>query len=285
MANTQAPQESRRATAGSVGLDLHATTRLVLTPQMGVQVVDSDFAGPLQPGTVGLLIGRSSTALRGLKVHPGIIDPDYTGIVKTMVESPKGIAAITPGDRIAQLVILPSLREQHSAKKKDRREKGFGSSGTDLTFLSLDLDKRPTLQLTVNGTKFTGLLDTGADKSIITSKDWPKGWPIQNSSHTLQVLGYANAPNISTNLLNWQDSEGHSGIIQPYVLELPVSLWGRDLMREMGYKLSNEYSEKAQSFMKDMGCHPDFGLGKFLQGSKDPITPQPRKPRQGLGFS
>ena len=69
---------------GSAGLDLRATSRIVLTSQMGVQLVDSDFKGPLDPGSVGLLIGRSSTTLRGLGVHPGIIDPDYTGVVKIM---------------------------------------------------------------------------------------------------------------------------------------------------------------------------------------------------------
>ena len=132
MANLQTSQGPQRATAGSAGLDFCATTRRVLTPQMGVQTVDSDFQGPLQPGTVGLLIGRSSTTLRGLRVHPGIIDPDYTGIVKIMVESPKGITAISPGDRIAQLIILPSLHDKHPAKDIERGDKGFGSSGTDL---------------------------------------------------------------------------------------------------------------------------------------------------------
>ena len=56
-------------------------------------------------------------------------------------------------------------------------------------------------------------------------------------------------------------------------------------MKSMGFKLSNEYSDKAQAIMKSMGCHPEFGLGKFLQGQKDPIEAKPRKPRQGLGFS
>ena len=56
-----------------------------------------------------MLIGRSSTTLRGLRVHPGILDPDYTGVVKIMVESPRGISAISPGDRIAQLVLLPAF--------------------------------------------------------------------------------------------------------------------------------------------------------------------------------
>lgn len=285
VAGPQTSQTPWRATAGSAGLDLRATTRLVLTPQMGVQIVESDFQGPLDPGTVGLLIGRSSTTLRGLRIHPGIIDPDYTGVVKIMVESPKGITAISPGDRIAQLILLPSLHDSHPAYDKEIGSKGFGSSGTDLTFLSLDLDQRPTLQLTINGTKIMGLLDTGADYSIIASKDWPQGWPIQVSSQTLQGLGYASAPNISANLLNWQDAEGHSGVMQPYVLELPVSLWGRDLMKSTGFKLSNEYSKESQNIMKSMGCHPNFGLGKYLQGRKEPIQAVPRKPKQGLGFS
>ena len=89
---------------------------------------------------VGLLLGRSSTTLRGLRVHPGIIDPDYTGVVKIMVEPPKDISAISPGDRIAQLVILPSMHEQHPAREVERGDKGFDLCGTGLTFLSLDLD-------------------------------------------------------------------------------------------------------------------------------------------------
>ncbi|XP_052606016.1 endogenous retrovirus group K member 7 Pro protein-like [Peromyscus californicus insignis] len=202
-----------------------------------------------------------------------------------MVESPKGITAISPGDRIAQLILLPSLYGAHPSYDKERGDKGFGSSGTDLTFLSLDLVQRPTLQLTVNGIKLMGILDTGADRSIIASKDWPRDWPIQVSSKMLQGLGYASAPNISASLLNWHDEEGHSGVMQPYVLELPVSLWGRDLMKSMGFKLSNEYSKESQDIMKKMGCHPNFGLGKFLQGRKEPIQATPRKPRQGLGFS
>lgn len=167
----------------------------------------------------------------------------------------------------------------------ERGDRGFGSSGSNLTFLSLDLDQRPTLQLTINGIKIMGLLDTGADKSIIAAKDWPKGWPMQMSTHTLQGLGYSNAPNMSANCLQWQDNEGHSGIIQPYVLELPISLRGRDLLKDMGFKLSNEYSISAQRIMERMGCHPSYGLGKFLQGHVEPSQTKPREKRQGLGLS
>ena len=112
----------RRATTGSAGLDLRSTTRLILTPQIGVQPIDTDFKGPLPKDTVGLLLGRSSSALKGLQITPGVIDPDYTGVVKVLVASPAGISAISPGDRIAQLLLLPSLHEYFPANIKIRGE-------------------------------------------------------------------------------------------------------------------------------------------------------------------
>ena len=247
--------------------------------------MESDFRGPLAPGTVGLLIGRSSSALKGLNVHPGVIDPDYMGVIKIMAESPKGVTVISPGDRIAQLIILPSLHDKFPAFNNERGEQGLGSSGIDSAFMSLDMDQRPTLELTIDNIKILGLLDTGADKSIIAKKDWPFGWPIQSSSQTLQGLGYAQTPDISARQLMWFDDEGHSGLIQPYVLELPVSLWGRDLLKDMGFKLSNEYSPTAQKMMSDMGYYPGLGIGRNLQGNKNPVQAQLRKPQQGLGFS
>ena len=86
---------------------------------MGVQLVESDFKGPLPPNTVGLLLGRSSVTLQGLVVHPGVIDSDYTGQVKIMVSSPRGIVAISPGDRIAQLFLLLSCHFKFPANDKE----------------------------------------------------------------------------------------------------------------------------------------------------------------------
>ncbi|XP_028635400.1 endogenous retrovirus group K member 6 Pro protein-like [Grammomys surdaster] len=134
--------------------------------------------------------------------------------------------------------------------------------GVDLIFLSLNLDQRPVLELNIEGKRILGLLDTGADRSIIAKKDWPSGWPVQSSSQTFQGLGYAKTPDMSARQLKWQDQEGHSGVVQPYVLELPISLWGRDLLKDMGFKLSNEYSLSAQRMMQDMGYAPGFGIGK-----------------------
>ena len=92
-----AVEQPRRTTRGSAGLNLSSATRLILTPPpMGVQLVDSDFKGPLPADTVGLILGRSSVTMQGLIVHPGVIDSDYTGQVKIMVSSPTGIVTISP---------------------------------------------------------------------------------------------------------------------------------------------------------------------------------------------
>ena len=252
---------------------------------MGIQAIDTDMKGPLPEGTVGLVLGRSSSTMKGLIVLPGVVDPDYTGSIKVMCQSPRGILSIAPGDRIAQLLLLPSLHDKFPAVNKERGDRGFGSTGTDVACLSLSLDERPMLTITIEGKQLVGLVDTGADRSIITSRDWPKSWPLQVSSQTLQGLGYAKAPQISAKELVWT-AEGQGGRFQPFVVEdLPLNLWGRDLQRQLKLTLTNDYSNIAQEIMMKSGYVPSKGLGKNLQGIAQPIVTQGNPERRGLGFS
>ena len=73
--------------------------------------------------------------------------------------------------------------------------------------------------------------------------------------------------------------------MQPYLLELPISLWGRDLLKDMGFKLSNEYSDTAKRIMQGMGYAPGCEIERYLQGCTSPIPLQQRQKKQGLGFS
>lgn len=135
---------------------------------------------------------------------------------------------------------------------------------------------------------YSGLLDTGADKRIISKKDWPKNWPLQATEQILRGLGYAQEPEKSTQILRWRDEEGYAGEFQPYVLEVPISPWRRDLLNEMGYVLSKEgvYSSKSQQMMQKMGHKPGQGLGEYSQGHISRISATSNVPaRKGLGFS
>lgn len=253
---------------------------------MGVQPIPSDFHGPLPLHTVGLLLGRSSNTLKGLIVHPGVIDQDYEGKLKVMCSSPRGIFPISPGDRIAQLLILPSCHEQYKTSDIKKGNNGVGSSNwQESAYLMVDLETRPTLSLKIEGKDFEGILDTGADKSIIATAWWPSNWPITQSEHSLQGLGYESAPAISAKTLKWKAREGQTGSFTPYVLPLPVNLWGRDILRGLGLKLMNEYSVSAQNMMMDMGYIPGQGIGKHHQGPTEPIRHAVKHDRHGLGFS
>lgn len=249
---------------------------------MGVQALPTGVHGPLPPGTMGLILGRSSSTIKGLFIAPGVIDEDYTGEIKIMTHSPSTISVIQSGQRIAQLILLPYARTGHTATSTQRGTEGFGSS--DLYWVQAIKAQRPELTLTVNGRKLTGVLDTGADVSVITQEQWPLSWPKQPALTQLQGIGQAASPEQSSNQLHWQDNEGHRGIFQPYIIpKLPVNLWGRDIMQEMGVYIYSP-SAPVTKQMFNQGLLPGQGLGKEGQGRIEPIMPEPRPLRAGLGY-
>ncbi|XP_054982139.1 endogenous retrovirus group K member 7 Pro protein-like [Sorex araneus] len=148
----------------------------------------------------------------------------------------------------------------------------------------MDLAKRPNLTLSIQGKRFEGIMDTGADRSIISSHWWPKGWPVAESEHELQGLGYTQCPSMSTQVLTWRTDEGSKGSFTPYVLPLPVNLWGRDVLTALGIVLTDQYSPQARKMMQGMGYIPGEGLGKNSSGITEPITAEGNQGKTGLGF-
>ena len=174
-------------------------------PQMSIQPVPVEPIPSLPPGTMGLILGRGSLTLQGLVVHPGVMDCQHSPEIQVLCSSPKGVFSISKGDRIAQLLLLPDNTREKSAGPEIKK---MGSSGNDSAYLVVSLNDRPKLRLKINGKEFEGILDTGADKSIISTHWWPKAWPTTESSHSLQGLGYQSCPTISSIALTWESSEG-----------------------------------------------------------------------------
>ncbi|XP_035297208.1 endogenous retrovirus group K member 7 Pro protein-like [Cricetulus griseus] len=250
-------------------------------PQMNVQPVPIQSPGPLPPATIGLILGSGSLTLQGLIVYPGIVDPYHKEEFQVLCSSPRGVFSIKQGDRIAQLVLLPSLGDTETCTSQKR---AMGSTGNDSAYLAIPLNERPTMKLLVNGKEFEGITDTGVDKSIISLHWWPKSWPTVVSSHSLQGLGYQSSPAVSAAALVWRSTEGRQGRFIPYVLPLPVNLWGRDVLQAMGMTLTNEYSPQASAIMTKMGYIPGRGLGRREQGRIEPIEQKGNQSRKGLGF-
>ena len=127
------------ATAGSAGMDVCACLDAALTLQPGeAGLVPSGFALHIaDPGLAAVLIPRSGLGHRqGLVLGNlvGLIDSDYQGQVLVSCWN-RGQAPVTvePGDRIAQLVIVPVVQAAFEVVEEftpsARGEGGFGSSG------------------------------------------------------------------------------------------------------------------------------------------------------------
>ncbi|MFT3763890.1 MAG: dUTP diphosphatase [Pseudoxanthomonas sp.] len=127
------------ATAASAGLDLRAALETPLTLAPGdVALVPSGLAIHLSdPGLCAVVLPRSGLGHRHgivLGNGTGLIDADYQGPLQISVWN-RGKEAFTfqPGDRIAQLVVLPVTRVRlqvvDTFADSARGEGGFGHTG------------------------------------------------------------------------------------------------------------------------------------------------------------
>jgi dUTP pyrophosphatase len=126
-----------RSYDGDAGLDLTACERIELEP--GARgVVATGIAVAIPEGYAGFVQPRSGLAAHhGISVvnSPGLIDSGYRGEVKVVLlntDRQRSFVA-EPGDRIAQLVVLPvpalDVVEVALLPETARGHRGFGSSG------------------------------------------------------------------------------------------------------------------------------------------------------------
>ena len=133
------------------------------------------YFGPTPKNTVDLLLGQSSSTMRGIIVHTGIIDEDYTGEIAVMLLVTHNLY-LQKDDRFAQLLLLPYVPPLN--RKADTRTGGFGSTNVTAALSTVIKEiNRPMLKLKIRGRTFEGMLDTGADISIIRTEEWPLDWP------------------------------------------------------------------------------------------------------------
>ena len=123
----------------AAGMDLCAALDAPIRLAPGERAaVATGLALAIPPGWEGQVRPRSGLALRrGLTVlnAPGTIDADYRGEVMVLLVNLDGSEqTISPGERIAQLVVAPvALAEVVEVAELDSTERGaggFGSTGT-----------------------------------------------------------------------------------------------------------------------------------------------------------
>lgn len=122
-----------RAHADDAGLDLYGLEKVEILPGQG-RMLRTGIAMEIPTGSVGIIKDRSSLGKKGIKVAGGVVDAGYRGEVQVILWNwSQEIAVFSPGERIAQMVILPIITpapvEVQELSNTQRGEGGFGSTG------------------------------------------------------------------------------------------------------------------------------------------------------------
>jgi dUTP pyrophosphatase len=134
---SEGAQAPVRKHEGDAGLDLHASEAAHLDPGARGSV-GTGIAVAIPDGYAGLVVPRSGLAAdHGITLvnTPGLIDAGYRGELRVLLlntDRDKSFK-VTPGDRIAQLVLVkvesPEPAEVGELSETTRGEGGFGSTG------------------------------------------------------------------------------------------------------------------------------------------------------------
>ncbi len=128
------------ASAGAAAMDLHACVDEAVTlPAGGRKTIPTGIAiGLPGPDYVALVFARSGLGIKH-GIAPancvGVIDSDYRGeILVGLQNSSDADYTIQPGDRIAQLAVMPVIQAElevtDTLDETERGAGGFGSTGT-----------------------------------------------------------------------------------------------------------------------------------------------------------
>lgn len=236
----------RPATKGSLSLDLATAVDVTLIDQRPQRIQTCTLGSVLINGKPqgALLIGRSSSGIKGLFILPGITDADFEGTISIVVQTLFPPVHIPMGSKIDQLVPLPHLTEDMEAlSAADRGTAGFGSTG-GLVLLTMAMNRHPvtTATLGVGGEQISleVLLDTGADLTIIDNNCWPRHWPLLPMARGVEGVGG------HSSILRSKDHvrvviEGRTASTNITVMALPQGvngLIGRDVLDQLGVILT-----------------------------------------------
>lgn len=130
--NAHVPTQSHDSDAG---WDLYSTHPVIIKSGHR-STISTGLSLEIPPSFVGLIWPRSGLSVRkGIDVLAGVIDYGYRGEIKVCLLNTSSISVgIESGDRVAQILFqeVPKFKMVSSMEltESERKDKGFGSSGT-----------------------------------------------------------------------------------------------------------------------------------------------------------
>ena len=137
------------------------------------------------------------------------------------------------GDKIAQLFLLPYISINSC---NDVRTGIFNITDQKQSLWTSLVSEyaRPNIDIKINGKRFSGLLDTGSNITIISKHLWPKSRPIQKISRQIAEISQTKVQEIYQNIqiYPYEGPKGQPATLRSYVIDAPLNLIGRNLLMQ-----------------------------------------------------
>ena len=140
---------------------------------------------------------------------------------------------ICPAPVIAQLLLLPYISvnssndiQTNELENTDQKQSLWTSLVSEYTW--------PNINIRINGKRFSSLLNTGFDITIISKHLWPKSWPVQKISCQIAGISQTKVQEVykSTQIYACEGPEGQLTTLKPYMIDAPLYLIERHLLMQ-----------------------------------------------------
>lgn len=100
-------------------------------------------------------------------------------------------------------------------------------------------------QLSNNGVQIDikGMIDTGADVSIVSYYRWPTNWKLIHPSGVITGIRSVTSCLQSESMIIDTGPGNKKALIRPCIVQKPVMVWGRDLLSQWGAKIELDFSQ------------------------------------------